>query len=180
MVGGFVEEEDVGLGGEGAAEEGAAFESGGHVGDAGVGIEVHFGDDGLDLSVGVPAGVDVELVLDLVEAFEQGWGGVCGELVGEVVVFGDDFPFWSEAVGDESEDGAVELLGDLLGDRGDDDVLAVDDGAGVGCEGVFDEFEEGGFSGAVASKQAESFGGFDLKVDVNQQGRSAVAESDVL
>lgn len=159
VVGRLVEDEDAGFADEGFSEEGAAFESSGEGGEAGVGVELEVFEGLLDAGFHLPLAFWIEVVV----------GKVCVESC-------EGFAFGAESGGDDFADGGVEILWNLLGQGGGDAAFREGDGAGVGAVFTGDDFEEGGFAGSVSSEHADAFAAVYVQAGVFQYGGSAEAD----
>ena len=149
VVGGFVEQEDVWLGDEGAGEGDAAFFA------TGEGVDEAVGGGGAEAAhEGVDAGVEVPAVeqLDLVEEF-----GFLVAFDGAGFVAVDEDEEVCSAGADVSEDGGLFVEGEFLGEVAEAEVLAFGDGTAIGLFGASDDAHEAAFTAAVAADEAEFF-----------------------
>ncbi len=148
IVGGFVEDEDVGGGEHEAGDE-----------DAGLFAAGEFADGAVELFVA-----------------EEEAAGPGGD-VDEFAVVEDGIGAGTEGVAEELA--AVELLA-LLIEVDDAEVIGAFDGAGVGVEaaesGTGEEFEEGGFAGAVGAEDAEFHAGGEDEVEFIDEEFGGIAE----
>jgi hypothetical protein len=134
VVGGFVEEEEVGLAGEGAAECDAAFFSAGEWGDGGIeGWCAEGRGGGFDAGIEVPA---VGVVDEVEEVGEFGIGAVAGFVAADGI---DDVGC---AGGDVFEDAEVAIEFKLLGEVSDAEAAAEGEVSGVCGLAAGEDFEE--------------------------------------
>ena len=172
VVGRLVQEEQVGLGGEGAAEGDAAFLASGQGSDEGVegrGGEVRGG--------GVDAGLEFPAVggLDLVEEDGQlAVGALAGFVASEPIdeVGGARLDVLADG------EGALEL--EFLGQVADAEAAAPGDIAGIGVLVSGEDAEEAGFAAAVAADEADLFAGSDGEGDGLEQTLVAIGQGDVV
>jgi len=153
VAGGFVEDEDGGVGEDGAGDGDALFLSAGEadaaLADEGVVSEVEFGDEAV--GVGGLGGV-----------FDVALGGVAlgvGDVLGDGAVEEEDILF------DDAEESAVGPWVDVA------EVVSVEaDGALGGVVEASDEVAEGGFAGAAGPDECDGFACGDVDADVVEAG----------
>ena len=172
--GGFVEEEDLGLGGEGAGDFEAALLAVGEV--AGELVGAGFEAEGFEEDVG---GGFVLVVFELVV-----WGAEDGaeEAVGDGLVESDEDVFEDGEAAEEADvlegagdAGAVDLEG-LFADEG---FSGESDVAGGGAVDAGDDVEGGGFAGAVGADEAEELALVEREVEVVEGFEAAEVEGEV-
>jgi hypothetical protein len=160
--GGFVEDEQVGFGDEGAGEADALELAAGEFADhaAGDGVEIEQPEGAVDgVVVGGPEALGEVQV-----------GGAAG---------GDDFA----DIGGEAAEGELGDLGEVadaapvaeVGEGG----VPEGDGAGAGGEQAEERAQEGGFAGAVGADDADVVAGLDGEIDGVDGGDGAVAGGKV-
>ena len=157
VVGGLVEEEEIGLDAEGPAEGNAAFFSAGE--GTGFGFEWW---SSKGVGKGVDAGVEIPSlgVLDEGEQFvEFGFGAVA------IFIAGDRFDNICCASGDVVIDREGGIDFEFLREVANAKAAAFGDVAGISLVLIGDDFEEGSFSTAVAPDKADFFASGDGEGD---------------
>jgi hypothetical protein len=185
VVGGLVEEEQIGLGDEQLGKREARALAAGEGGDVllpDLFFEADAMEGGFELvSPGVASG-KVEFLLELVVFFEDLFERVTGE-VGHFV-----FEV-AEAVGEvvEGGEGELGLVDDGVGGVEDGVLAEVTDldrfihGGGTGVEGELAEegFEEGGFARAVVADEADALAAVDVEIELVEEDALAEGFFDV-
>lgn len=166
VIGGFVEEEDGGVLEEEFAEGDAGFLAAGEVGDFDVELcvgEAQTMEDLIDFVVVDEPALGVDLVFDLGLFFEElieFFGAGVAHRVEDVVEFGVEFFDVIECTGDGLAEGVVWVEIWILVEVSDGG-FAGGDGAVCWLEDTGNDFDECGFSAAVAADNADAFGGFE-------------------
>ena len=157
MVGGLVEEKEIGLRSEGAAKGDAAFFSAGE--GAGFGLESRSAE-------GVGKGVDAGVEIPAVGVFDEGKEFAQFSL-GAVAIFvaRDGLDKVGSSGGDVVVNGEGGIDFELLGEVTDTEASSGRNISGVGLVFARDDFEEGGFSAPVAPDQAHFFASGNGKGD---------------
>ena len=177
----LVEQQDVGPGDERAGEQHAPLHAAGQRRHVRVGLERQLRERLLDARGERPAVDGVDPVL---EAAEPGGDVLAGGQLGErVVVVGQELSGLGEPRGDRCVDGALEVGGHGLGERGHAQVVLADDLAAVGGERPRDELEQRRLALAVPADERDALAALERHVDAVEQGLGAegdvhVAESD--
>ncbi len=182
VVGGFVEDQDVGVADEQASQRHAHPPAAGQLGDGTVGIgggETEAGQDPVGLRFQGVAALLLEVRLDLAVAVEQLGIGRAGahpalELVQLVGQVGE--PGCPEHDVEHRTDAEV---GDLLGQVADAEVLGPVDLADVRLLLAQEHLDEGGLTGPVTADEGDAPAGADLQADVAEQGPRAVGLAEL-
>jgi hypothetical protein len=177
VVGGFVEQQQVGLADQRLGEAHPAAPATGQFADWLFGGQGHLGDHQVDALVDAPAVEFVDAVLQLVEA---GKALLVELLVRELLVLVDQRADIGEAVGDHFTHGGFEGFGQFLRERADHQAVAVLERAAVRLRGAGDQAEQGGLAGAIAADQADAFTGVDFEINAGQQLLLAVGKRDLI
>ena len=171
VVGGLVEDEDVGAGDDGACEGDAALLAAGELGDGGAGRGAsELGERGLDAVVEVPSVEVRDSFLDL---------GVPRGIAGEHLELGEKPEDMGGAHADVGLDVEGRVEGEGLGQVADEGVALADDLAVVGLEFPDEDLEEGGLAGAVPAHEPDAIAGGEAHGGVVDQGTGVVAENDL-
>ena len=166
VVGGLVEEQEVGLADQRLREADAPAPAAGQLADRLVGGQHHLGHHQLDALVDAPAVQLVDAVLQVVEALQA---GLVELLVRELLVLVHQGADVRESVGDDFPHGGIQRLRQFLLEGAHHEPVAVLDEAAVRLHDPGDQAEEGGLAGAVAADQANALVRFQRKICVVQQ-----------
>ena len=184
VVGGLVEQQDIGLGHQRAREQCLAFASARGRGERCVGVEPQVLEHRLHARVQLPGVRAVERVVQAVE-FAHGAGagvrafGVCTDVVRGLMVAGEQAPQISEPCGDHVVRGSVDVARDFLFQARHGDAGLAHDVAGVGEQRPVEQFHDGALAGAIASQQADAFTAFHGKAGAVEHRGSAKGDGDV-
>ena len=179
VVGRLVEQQQLGVGDECAAQRDAFFEAAGEGFDPNVRVEVEALQGFFDAAVQAPAVGGFELGG---QALEIGVGGfiAVGHRVRGGVVGREQSLRRADAFGDGFKDGVAGLEGGLLRDISELQAGLPPHVAGVGLALAGEQFQQAGFAGAVAPDQADAFARFDDQRRAVEQGVVTVGEFETV
>ena len=155
MVGRFVQQQNVGFLHQRTGQQHAALHSAGLRQKFHVTFQIEFGQRGFHPLFHLPAVVGFQLFLYLLQ-FGKGFFIAVGHVVEQVVVTLDIFANAAEARGHHVEDGAAGVLRHFLFQPRDLDARLHFHHAFVGLDLAADDFQQGGFAGAVAAHQTDA------------------------
>jgi hypothetical protein len=162
VVGRLVEQQQVGLGGEGAGEQRRIRLT-----------------DLLDALLQRPTACGIEGVLNVKQFRQQTLVAAHLQLPAEGVVVAERLPLRTEAAGHHLKDRPAQFLRHVLRQtRHLQPLLAIDD-TGIRRHLARHQGEQGRLAGAVAPQQADAFSPFHLQADPVEQGGAAEGEGDV-
>ena len=179
MVGRFIEEQDVGDGGQRLRQEHAAFHARGKYGHVGVRIELHSGKDRLDLLVHPPAAADLQGLLDAIHCGVQFRASLDGQLMTHAVVFGKKLRTGPQPERDLIENRARQIPRHVLGKYGRDEPLLPGDFAAVRFNPAVNDAQQRRLARSIAAQQADPFPGLKLKIDLIEHQGAAKAQTHV-
>jgi NAD(P)-dependent dehydrogenase (short-subunit alcohol dehydrogenase family) len=149
----------------------------GELADQLVGGKVQFREELVHPLLDAPAVQGVDPVLELLQLRQAGLVQV---RVGEPLVLVHQALDRGKARGHHLPHGPVQLLGQLLVQAADDDVVPELQLTAVGLLDPRDEPEQGGLAGAVAADEAHPFAGLDLEGDVPEDELVTEGEGDLV
>ena len=165
MVGRLVEEEEFGLGSEGAGEKDTALGAAGEGGEFRFGVEIEALDQAFDILMQAPA---PRLFQPLLQFFEASIVGVAmrfGEAVADMMILGEEGGRLLDAATDDIEDRPRQLRRRFLGDVGDAHPLRLDDIAAIRALLAGEKFQQARLAAAVAAEKAEAVTRLDGEID---------------
>ncbi len=178
MVGRLVQQQQIGVGHQGAGEEGAPLEAAGQAGEVGFGVELETRDHRLHLLFPAPAVAALELVLGPREFAQGRRRGRLGDRQAGGVIVRQQWGDLAQPAGDHVECRALQASGHVLGQARAAQALLPHDAAAVRLEIPRDQLHQRGLAGPVAADQADALARFEAQVGRFQEGVAAEVELD--
>ena len=180
MVRGLVEQEQVRLGDQRAAEQRAATPAAGQLVHPALGGQRQARDDVLDLLLQPPAVAFLEPVLQLAQPLHVRRVVRLRHADGRLVILGDEGAELAETRRDFREDGAIAGRGNVLIETRDAQPGLAPDGAAVGRLIGRQHAQQAALAGAVAANQRKALAVLDLEVGFFEKGKVTEGEADFL
>jgi len=178
MVGGFVEEQEIGIADQRAGERHAPSESPRQVGDLRVGVESVDRERGGDALVQAPAVAPLDLVLELLDPAQRRAAG--RDLVGGVVILREQRADLGEPARDHVEDRRGLVRDQLLRELRDAQPGLAPDLAAVRRDPPRRDAEQGGLPRAVPPDQADALAGVQLERGAVEQRLRSERDRDLV
>ena len=173
MVGGLVQQQDVGIADQRLRQQHAPLHAAGQCGEVGLVRQFEPLEHLLHAAVQVPAVLGFDLRLRFAHRVHVA-------VVHGMVVAREQLAQVAQAFGDHIEHRALRVLRHLLRHARDDHAVLHADLAVVGLEFAGHQPHQRGLAHAVAADDADAFAGFDGQVDVFEEKRTADTEVDPL
>ena len=174
VVGGFVEQQQVRLAGQGAAQQHAPAQPAGEGLDAGPAIQAETGQHLIHPLAQCPAARRLDAGLGAFQCLQQACVvGPLGQPARQFVMLGEEAAGLAQALGNDVIDRALDALRHLLRQPGRAQPLAADDLAVVRFVLAGDQAQQRRLAGAVAADQAQALAGCDAQIGPVEQGGGA-------
>jgi len=173
MVGGFVQQQDVGLADQCLRQQYASLHAAGQRGKVHVAGQFQLGENFLDAAIQIPPVLRLDLVLHVTEGGEVA-------LIEQMVIARQQAAEVAQALCHHVEHAAGGALWHLLRQARDDNPALHTHLAVVRMQLAADQLQEGGFALAVAPDNTYSFVRFDGQIDPFEQEWAADAEVNAL
>ena len=180
MVGGLVEQQQVGLAHEGAGQQRLALAPARGGGKRSIGVEAEVQQHRLHLVVHVPGARGVQRAVQPVEFAQRGVAGVRLHPVARLVIAREEPPGFAQARRHHVEDGALEAVGYLLLQSRNGDPRLPRDAAAVRHERAVQQLHQRALAGAVPAQEAHAFASLDREAGRIEHRRTAKRDGDIL
>ena len=180
VIGGFVEQQDVGLGDQRAGQQRLALAATRGRRKRRIGVEGQVHEHRLHPRVHLPGVGRVERVVRAVEFAQRGVAVVGAEVVTDLVIARQQAAQFAESGGHHVVRGAVDVARNFLFEPRHRDSRLPHHLALVGKQRAVEQLHERALSRTVAPQQADAFAALDRKAGVIEHRRSAEGDGDVL
>jgi hypothetical protein len=180
VVGGLVQEEEIGIIREGLGQKDPAFQPRGKQSKLGIFIKTGPGDHGFDPLVKIPGAGCLQLVLNPFEFFQEVLVTATGEPHGQIMVLPQQIQMLPPAGSHDIIDRSRKIVGDILREQGNPDRTAFDDLPPVRRDLAIEHLQEGGLAGPVPAQQADPLALFNPERRAVQETRSAKTDGNII